>query len=55
MADRSSTLPAEAAAAVREWLGEEWTAQPLAGDASVRAYFRISRPDGTSYMLAYYP
>lgn len=55
MPDRSSPLPAEAAAAVREWLGEEWTAHPLAGDASVRAYFRISRPDGTSYMLAYYP
>jgi len=50
-----SPLPDEAAAFLREWLGEEWTVQPLAGDASVRAYFRIARPDGTTYMLAYYP
>jgi aminoglycoside/choline kinase family phosphotransferase len=50
-----SPLPDEAAAFLRGCLGEEWTAQPLAGDASVRSYYRIARPDGTTYMLAYYP
>jgi aminoglycoside/choline kinase family phosphotransferase len=48
-------LPAEAAALLREWLGQEWTAHPLAGDASVRAYYRIARPDGSTYILAWYP
>lgn len=51
----SSSLPAEAEAFVREWLGDRWTAQALPGDASVRAYFRIAAPDGKTYMLAYYP
>src|SRR5712691_7458586 len=51
----SSPLPAEAEAFVREWLGDRWTAQALAGDASVRAYFRIAGPEGKTYMLAYYP
>jgi len=50
-----STLPEEAAAHVTEWLGPGWTARALAGDASVRAYFRIAAADGTSYILAYYP
>ena len=50
----SSTVPAEAAAMLREWLGDDWAAKPLAGDASVRAYYRVVKPDG-SYMLAYYP
>lgn len=40
---------------MNEWLGERWTAQPLAGDASVRAYFRITAPDRKTYVLAYYP
>ncbi|HEX7151168.1 MAG TPA: phosphotransferase [Thermoanaerobaculia bacterium] len=48
------TLPDEVAVVVSEWLGEGWTAQPLAGDASVRAYFRIAH-GGQTYMLAYYP
>ncbi len=51
----TSRLPAEATAFVNEWLGETWEAQPLAGDASVRAYFRITAPDEKTYMLAYYP
>ncbi len=51
----SAGLPAEAAAFVNESLGERWTAQPLAGDASVRAYFRITTPDRGTYVLAYYP
>lgn len=54
MSDHPS-LPAEAAALVRDFAGDEWTVEPLAGDASVRAYFRIVRPDGRTYMLAYYP
>jgi aminoglycoside/choline kinase family phosphotransferase len=54
MADQP-ILPAEATEFLRRHLGNDWTARPLAGDASVRAYYRISRPDGTTYMLAWYP
>ena len=49
------TLPEEAAAFLRESLGAEWTVAPLAGDASVRRYFRISLADGTTRMLVWYP
>jgi aminoglycoside/choline kinase family phosphotransferase len=35
-------------------LGGGWSAQALAGDASVRAYYRISS-GGRTFMLAYYP
>src|SRR5436189_100993 len=49
------SLPHEAATHLTRWLGDEWTAHPLAGDASVRAYYRVALPDGTTYMLAYYP
>lgn len=52
---KRSVLPAEAEAFVSEWLGQGWAAQPLAGDASVRAYYRIVAPDRKTYMLAYYP
>lgn len=48
-------LPPEAATSLSDWLGEGWSAQALAGDASVRAYFRITAADGRTYMLAYYP
>ncbi len=50
-----STLPPEAARYVEEWLGPGWSAAALAGDASVRAYFRITGADGRTYMLAWYP
>lgn len=50
-----SALPQEAATQVEEWLGPGWSAQALAGDASVRAYYRIATPDGQTYMLAWYP
>ena len=50
-----SILPPEAAALVREVVGEDWTVEPLAGDASVRAYYRIRRPDGSTLMLTHYP
>ena len=49
------SLPSEAASCVTDWLGEGWTARPLAGDASVRAYYRIALPDGATYILTYYP
>ena len=49
------SLPLEAHPYVTRWLGDGWTAEPLAGDASVRAYYRIAAPDGSTYMLAYYP
>jgi aminoglycoside/choline kinase family phosphotransferase len=50
-----STLPPEAARYVDEWLGPGWSAAALAGDASVRAYYRITGADGRTYMLAWYP
>jgi N-acetylmuramate 1-kinase len=49
------SLPPEASTHVDEWLGQGWSAQPLAGDASVRAYYRITAADGRTYMLAWYP
>jgi aminoglycoside/choline kinase family phosphotransferase len=50
-----TSLPDEAASWLSTWLGPGWSARPLAGDASVRAYYRIETPDGATYMLAYYP
>ena len=49
------TVPTEAAAYLDQWLGAGWTAKGLAGDASVRAYFRVTVPDGRTFMLAWYP
>ncbi|MDP9192953.1 MAG: phosphotransferase [Acidobacteriota bacterium] len=49
------TLPSEAAALLDQWIGPGWTVRPLAGDASVRAYYRVSAADGRTHMLAYYP
>jgi aminoglycoside/choline kinase family phosphotransferase len=49
------TLPSEAASWLDTWLGPGWSARPLAGDASVRAYYRIAEADGRTHMLAYYP
>jgi aminoglycoside/choline kinase family phosphotransferase len=50
-----TSLPKEAATWLDRWLGPGWTARPLAGDASVRAYYRIAAADGQTHMLAYYP
>lgn len=50
-----TALPEEATAFLRESIGEQWSVEPLAGDASVRRYFRIRLSDGTSRMLAWYP
>lgn len=49
------SLPEEAVRSLDAWLGSGWEAKPLAGDASVRAYYRVTGPDGTPYILAYYP
>ena len=49
------SLPDEAAAWLDTWLGPGSTERPLAGDASVRAYYRIAAADGQTHMLAYYP
>ena len=49
------SLPSDAAEKLNEWLGPHWSAQPLAGDASVRAYFRVTGEDGTTYIATYYP
>ncbi|HEV7921868.1 MAG TPA: phosphotransferase [Thermoanaerobaculia bacterium] len=51
----TDALPPDAAAFVRGRLGESWVARPLAGDASVRAYYRVATPDGQTYILAWYP
>src|SRR5438132_9597543 len=48
-------LPDEAAAFLREAVGDHWSVEPLPGDASVRRYFRIRLPDASTRMLAYYP
>jgi N-acetylmuramate 1-kinase len=50
-----TTIPSEAARYVDEWIGPGWSAAALAGDASVRAYYRITAADGRTYMLAWYP
>jgi aminoglycoside/choline kinase family phosphotransferase len=51
----TAPLPEEAAQALREWLGTNWTASPLTGDASVRMYYRVRRYAGETFVLAYYP
>ncbi|HVG23811.1 MAG TPA: phosphotransferase [Thermoanaerobaculia bacterium] len=49
------SVPAEAASWLDQWLGSGWSDAPLAGDASVRAYYRITGADGRTYMLTWYP
>jgi len=50
-----SDLPPDAVAVLEQWLGADVVARPLAGDASVRAYYRVTSGDGRSWILAYYP
>lgn len=50
-----TSLPTDAARHLESWLGPGCVARPLAGDASVRAYYRVTAPDGRNYILAYYP
>jgi aminoglycoside/choline kinase family phosphotransferase len=47
--------PPELERYLRENLGDGIAIDPLPGDASVRAYFRVKAPDGRRYMVAYYP
>ncbi|HSN68102.1 MAG TPA: phosphotransferase [Thermoanaerobaculia bacterium] len=47
--------PAELETYLRSTLGEEIEIDPLLGDASVRAYYRVSAPGSKRYMVAYYP
>ncbi|HET7712472.1 MAG TPA: phosphotransferase, partial [Thermoanaerobaculia bacterium] len=55
MIRRPLQLPGDAARALDRWIGHGWTAAPLAGDASVRTYFRVVASDGARYVLAWYP
>lgn len=48
-------IPEEVSAFLNGWLGDAWRARGLHGDASVRAYYRVSTAEGAQYMLAYYP
>lgn len=50
-----TSLPPDAAQWLTTWLGAGWTARPLAGDASVRAYYRVASEEGQTYILACYP
>lgn len=50
-----TTIPVEVTALLDEWLEAGWSAESMAGDASVRAYYRVRRRDGSSAMLAWYP
>jgi len=51
----TNSLPDEATAVLRSWYADDWNAEPLQGDASVRVYYRLSRAGGSRYMFAYYP
>lgn len=50
-----TAVPPEAVPYLDQWLGPSWTSRPLAGDASVRAYYRVTAAGGATYILAYYP
>lgn len=49
-----TTLPQEVTRCLDLWLGCGWSAVPLAGDASIRAYYRVSSERGT-FVAAWYP
>lgn len=50
------TVPPEAAADLDLWLGRtDWASERIAGDASARAYFRITVPGDAARILAWYP
>lgn len=48
-------LPEEATTALRSWYADDWNLEPLQGDASVRAYYRLRTSSGSRFMFAYYP
>lgn len=47
-------IPRELEEFLRRWIGESWSARPLAGDASTRAYYRVET-QGQTCVVAYYP
>lgn len=49
------SLPPDASEFLGAWLGTEWTAERLAGDASIRAYYRVTTAEGRHVMFAWYP
>ncbi|MBI2214728.1 MAG: phosphotransferase [Acidobacteria bacterium] len=50
------SVPPEAAEDLDLWLGRpDWTSERIAGDASARAYFRITLPGSLTRILAWYP
>lgn len=51
----TQTLPEEATTALRSWYADDWNLEPLQGDASVRAYYRLRTGSGSRFMFAYYP
>jgi N-acetylmuramate 1-kinase len=53
--DDSTPLPDDVTSYLNGWLGDAWRARGWHGDASARAYFRVSTSSGAQYMLAYYP
>jgi len=49
-------VPPEAAQDLDLWLGRpDWASERIAGDASARAYFRVSVPGDGTRILAFYP
>lgn len=50
-----ATIPEPVVPYLDQWLGPGWTATALAGDASVRAYYRVRNAAGQSFILSYYP
>lgn len=51
----TQTLPEEATTALRSWYADDWNVEPMQGDASVRAYYRLRTGSGSRFMFAYYP
>lgn len=51
----TSSVPHDVEPWLDRWLGSGWSARPLAGDASYRAYFRVTDANGRTWILAYYP
>ena len=51
----TTVIPEEVTAFLHDWLGQDWRAAPLYGDASARSYFRIAGAGDQRYMVAWYP
>ena len=51
----TTVIPEEVKAFLHDWLGQDWRAAPLYGDASARSYFRIAGAGEQHYMVAWYP